>query len=217
MSSNRGIGSAQVLIQKQLSILAEKELGEYQTAHAPLFPRIFRALKPGRWMTVEFSNTQACLECDSNHDAGGGFRRRQCCGTRQAAASFRCRHHHDRRQTRPCYSGLQAQRRLGGSLRKTRRTEEGVWDFMRTHLNNLPVVKATGGRTGIHRRARPAHPLRPHGGLLRRPFVARAAQFRRVSSRAGREIPRARRHVLPARAGQRIRQEARTDGEHRPD
>ena len=62
-----------------------KGLPEYHSLMVECFKEAFRILKPGRWMTVEFSNTQASgVEFDSDSSPGRRICRRECIFIRQA-------------------------------------------------------------------------------------------------------------------------------------
>ena len=52
-------------------------------------------------------------------------------------------------------------------FQKEAQTEEGVWDFVRTHLEYLPIIKHQGGALQLIQERDPPHPFRSDGGLLR--------------------------------------------------
>lgn len=124
-----------------------KTLLDYQRLMALCFSEYYRVLKPGRWMTVEFSNSQASV-WNSIQTAlqEAGFVVASVAGLDKQQRTIKA-------YTTPTAVKqdlvISAYKPNGGlEERFTRRggAEEGCWDFVRTHLRNLPVVKAKGGQ-----------------------------------------------------------------------
>jgi DNA modification methylase len=124
----------------------KKELSDYKKLMALCFAAFWKALKPGRWMTVEFSNTQASVWNSIQtalQEAGFIVAHvavidKQHAGQKAAAYAVPVKQD----------LAISAYKPNGGleeRFRKSGHTVEGVWDFMRTHLRNLPVVKPRGG------------------------------------------------------------------------
>ena len=102
-------------------------------------------LKPGRWMTVEFSNTNASV-WNSIQTAltEAGFIVANVSALDKKQGSFKA-------VTTPTAVKqdlvISAYKPNGGfeeRFKKEAQTEEGVWDFVRTHLKYLPVTKRQG-------------------------------------------------------------------------
>lgn len=123
-----------------------KSLGDYHDLMRRCFRECFRILKPGRWVTVEFSNTQAAVWNAIQSSMGEvGF-------VVANVSVLEKEHKGYRAVTTPTavkqdlvISAYKPNGGLEERFAKSGSTAAGVWDFMRTHLNNLPVVKAKGG------------------------------------------------------------------------
>jgi hypothetical protein len=122
-----------------------KGLDEYRKLMTACFKEVYRALKPGRWMTVEFSNTKASV-WNSIQTAltEAGFIVANVSVLDKKQGSFKA-------VTTPTAVKqdlvISAYKPNGGFEERFSReaqTEEGVWDFIRTHLKYLPVTKRQG-------------------------------------------------------------------------
>lgn len=127
-----------------------KGILEYQSLMSEGFSEYFRILKPNRWITIEFSNTRAAVwNALQNALMSAGF----------IVADVRSL---DKKQgsimgytttTAPLEDlaisaykpngGLEDRFALEGG------TEEGVWDFLRTHLSQLPIFISKDGEAII--------------------------------------------------------------------
>ena len=119
---------------------------EYRHLMTACFKEAYRVLKPGRWMTVEFSNTKASV-WNSIQTAltDAGFIVANVSALDKQQGSFKA-------VTTPTAVKqdliISAYKPNGGfeeRFREEASTEEGVWDFVRTHLKYLPVVKSRAG------------------------------------------------------------------------
>ena len=123
-----------------------KELGEYQQLMLACFRTYFRALKPGRWMTVEFSNSQASVwNSIQSTLQEAGFVVANVAALDKQQRSFRSVTSPTAVKQDLVISAYKPNGGLEDRFRKTGHTVEGVWDFIMTHLRNLPVVKPRGG------------------------------------------------------------------------
>lgn len=120
----------------------QKELNDYRALMTACFKEAHRVLKPGRWMTVEFSNTKASV-WNSIQTAltEAGFIVANVSALDKQQGSFKA-------VTTPTAVKqdliISAYKPNGGfeeRFQKEAQTEEGVWDFVRTHLKYLPVIK----------------------------------------------------------------------------
>jgi DNA modification methylase len=118
---------------------------EYRWLMTLCFKEAYRVLKPGRWMTVEFSNTKASV-WNSIQAAltEAGFIVANVSALDKKQGSFKA-------VTTPTAVKqdlvISAYKPNGGfeeRFQKEAQTEEGVWDFVRTHLKYLPVTKQQG-------------------------------------------------------------------------
>lgn len=122
-----------------------KSLEDYHRLMRACLSECYRVLKPGRWITVEFSNTQAAV-WNSIQSALGEV------GFVVANVSVLEKEHKGYRAvTTPTavkqdlvISAYKPNGGLEERFASRGKTEEGVWDFVRTHLGNLPVVKGQG-------------------------------------------------------------------------
>jgi DNA modification methylase len=123
-----------------------KGLNEYRQLMTGCFREVYRILKPGRWMTVEFSNTKASV-WNSIQTAltEAGFIVANVSALDKKQRSFKV-------VTTPTAVKqdliISAYKPNGGFEERflnEASTEEGVWDFVRTHLKYLPVFKKQAG------------------------------------------------------------------------
>lgn len=122
-----------------------KTLGDYRKLLLTCFKEYYRVLKPGRWITVEFSNTKALVwntlqtvlgEAGFVVAAVNGLDKKQ--GSIEAYTSSIA-------VTKDLV--ISAYKPNGGfeeRFEQEAQTEEGVWDFIRTHLTYLPATKQQG-------------------------------------------------------------------------
>lgn len=122
-----------------------KGINEYRQLMTACFQEAYRVLKPGRWMTVEFSNTKASV-WNSIQTAltEAGFIVANVSALDKKQGSFKA-------VTTPTAVKqdliISAYKPNGGfeeRFQKEAQSEEGVWDFIRTHLKYLPVTKQQG-------------------------------------------------------------------------
>ncbi len=123
----------------------KKGSAEYRDLMTRCFQEVYRILAPGRWMTIEFSNTKASVW--NNIQASitdAGFVIANVSALDKKKGSFNA-------QTNPTSVKqdlvISAYKPNGGfeeRFQTKAQTEDGVWDFVRTHLNYLPVIKQQG-------------------------------------------------------------------------
>jgi len=128
----------------------KKGIDEYRHLMTACFKEAYRVLKPGRWMTVEFSNTKASVwNSIQTALADAGFIVANVSALDKQQGSFKA-------VTTPTAVKqdliISAYKPNGGfedRFQKEATSEEGVWDFVRTHLKYLPVVKHGTGTTHL--------------------------------------------------------------------
>jgi predicted RNA-binding Zn-ribbon protein involved in translation (DUF1610 family) len=121
-----------------------KGISEYKQLMIACFREAYRILKPGRWLTVEFSNTKATvwnLMQDSISCVGFIVANVAALDKKQSSVNAYT-------TTTSVKQDLviSAYKPNGGFEQrfiKEAETPEGVWDFIRTHLKYLPVVKVS--------------------------------------------------------------------------
>ena len=128
----------------------EKGLNAYQEIMTKAFQEGYRALKPGRWITIEFHNsknrvwnaiqeallTAGFVVADTRtlDKHKGSFNQVTAAGSVRQDLIISAYKPNDGFESRFCLSA--------GS-------EEGVWDFVRTHLKQLPVFVSKDGQAEI--------------------------------------------------------------------
>lgn len=127
-----------------------KTLNDYLHLIRSCFIECYRVLKPGRWITVEFSNTRASVWNviqTAINDAGFVVAN---------VSVLEKEHKGYRAVTTPTAVredlAISAYKPNGGFEERfihEAQTEEGVWDFVRTHLDYLPVAKRQAGELQV--------------------------------------------------------------------
>ncbi len=124
-----------------------KTLLTYKGIMDKCFAEAFRILKPGRWMTVEFSNTAASVwNAIQTSFQEAGFVVANVSALDKQKGSFKAVTTPTAVKQDLVISAYKPNGGLEERFAKRGETEEGAWDFVRTHLKNLPVVKAKGGQ-----------------------------------------------------------------------
>lgn len=127
--------------------IQKKDVSDYKQLMTKCFSEAYRLLKPGRWMTVEFSNTSAAVWNNIQSAlTDAGFIVANVSALDKQQGSFKA-------VTTPTAVKqdliISAYKPNGGFEERfisEAETEEGVWDFIRTHLKYLPVAKIKDGK-----------------------------------------------------------------------
>jgi len=122
-----------------------KGIEDYKNLMATCFKEAYRILKPGRWMTVEFSNTKASVWNNIQIALGeAGFIIGNVSALDKKQGSFKAV-----TTTTAVKQDLviSCYKPNGGFEDRfvNETNEEAVWDFIRTHLGYLPVIKKQNG------------------------------------------------------------------------
>ena len=123
----------------------KKSLNDYRKLMTECFKEAYRSLKPGRWMTIEFSNTKASVwNSIQTSITEAGFIVANVSALDKKQGSFKA-------VTTPTAVKqdlvISAYKPNGGfedRFPEEAASEEGVWDFVHTHLKYLPVTKYQG-------------------------------------------------------------------------
>ncbi len=119
---------------------------EYRCLITRCFVEAYRVLKPGHWMTVEFSNTRAAVWNNiQTAIAEAGFIVANVSALDKKQGSFNAVTNATSVKQDLVISAYKPNGGLERRFFEGARTEEGVWDFIRTHLKYLPVIKKQGG------------------------------------------------------------------------
>jgi hypothetical protein len=133
-----------------VSGIQDKALPEYTSLMLECFKAMHVCLKPGRWMTVEFHNSKNSVWSAIQEAIGtagfviadvrvfdkGGKTKKQITGANAVKQDL-------------VISAYKPNGGLEDRFKLTAGTEDGVWDFVRTHLKQLPVFVSNNGQAEI--------------------------------------------------------------------
>lgn len=123
---------------------------EYRYLMTLCFKEAYRVLKPGRWMTVEFSNTKASVwNSIQTALSDAGFIVANVSALDKQQGSFKAVTTPTAVKQDLVISTYKPNGGFEERFQKEAQTEEGVWDFVRTHLKYLPVVKRGASATNL--------------------------------------------------------------------
>ena len=123
---------------------------DYRQLMIACFRECYRVIKPGGWMTVEFSNTKASVwNSIQTALSDAGFVIANVSALDKQQGSFKA-------VTTPTAVKqdlvISAYKPNGGFEERfelSAGTEKGIWEFVRTHLKQLPLFKSSHGRIEI--------------------------------------------------------------------
>jgi len=132
------------------SQIQNKALTEYQRIMERCFTEFRRVLKPGRWITVEFHNSknavwnalQEALTCAGFVVADVRILDKKQKSFKQATTAGAVKQD-------LIITAYKANGGLENRFKREAGTEEGVWDFLRTHLKQLPVFVSKDGQAEV--------------------------------------------------------------------
>ena len=124
----------------------QKGMEEYQHLMAMSFKEYHRVLKPGRWITIVFHNSKNLIWVAIQEAlAEGGFVVADVRSLDKKQKSFRQVTGATAVKQDLVISAYKPSRRLEKRFELLAGSEEGVWAFVRGHLENLPVFVAKSG------------------------------------------------------------------------
>ncbi len=125
---------------------AQKSVEDYRKLMADCFSEYFRVLKPGRWMTVVFSNTQAAVWNGlQTAMQQAGFVVANVSALDKKQGSFKAVTTAVAVKQDLVISAYKPNGGLEQRFAQRGATPESAWDFVQTHLKQLPVVKMRNG------------------------------------------------------------------------
>ena len=126
-----------------------KTIADYQRLMQRCFAEYFRVLKPGRWMTVVFHNSRnAVWNAIQEAMLTAGFVVADVRTLDKRQGSYRQVTSTAVKQDL-VISAYKPNHGLEGRFQLMAGTEDGVWDFVRTHLRQLPVFVAKEDRAEV--------------------------------------------------------------------
>ena len=128
-----------------VSTFQNKGVEEYKGLMERAFHEYYRVLKPGHWITVEFSNSKASVwNAIQSAMEGSGFIVANVTGLDKKQLSYKAVMTPTAVKQDLVISAYKPNGGFEGRF-ENETDEEGVWDFIRTHLGYLPVVKKQQG------------------------------------------------------------------------
>ncbi|MFQ1620431.1 DNA methyltransferase [Aeromonas veronii] len=119
-----------------------KDINNYRQLMLSCFKEVYRALKPGRWVTVEFSNTKASVwNSIQTALADAGFIVANVSALDKKQGSFKAVTTPTAVKQDLIISAYKPSSQFEERFIEEASSEEGIWDFIRTHLSYLPVIK----------------------------------------------------------------------------
>jgi hypothetical protein len=129
-----------------MSDIQQKGLHEYYRLMKSCFIEYYRVLKPGRWMTVVFSNTQAAVWNGIRTALQeAGFVIANVSALNKMQGSFNAVSNATSVKQDLVITAYKPNGGLEARFLKSGGEIDSVWDFVRTHLGYLPSVKIKGG------------------------------------------------------------------------
>jgi hypothetical protein len=130
--------------------IQKKGLIEYQQLMTRCFQDFFRKLKPGRWMTVEFHNSQNRVwNAIQESLQYAGFVVADVRTLDKKQGSFKQVTSGGAVKQDLVISAYKPNGGLEERFKLEAGTEQGVWDFVRTHLKQLPVFVSKDGQAEV--------------------------------------------------------------------
>lgn len=124
----------------------QKGLLQYRQLMRTCFTEYFRVLKPGRWMTVVFSNTQAAVwNGIQTALQESGFVIANVSALNKQQGSFNAVTNATSVKQDLVITAYKPNGGLEDRFQKSGGNVDSVWDFVRTHLSYLAPVKMKGG------------------------------------------------------------------------
>lgn len=133
-----------------INYVHNKDLLFYSNIMSTAFREYYRILKPGRWMTVEFHNSRnAVWSVIQQAMESSGLVVADVRVLDKKQRSFNAVNRAGAVNQDLVISAYKPNRGLEDRFKLTAGSEDGVWDFVRTHLAQLPVFVASEGRAEI--------------------------------------------------------------------
>lgn len=133
-----------------ISRVQDKNLYEYQHLMEYCFKEMFRILKNGRWMTVEFSNSQARVwNAIQESIQRAGFVISNVSALDKQQLSFKALTTTTAVKQDLVISAYKPTNSMIDEIRRNQNTETSAWIFVRNHLEQLPVFMGEKGAADV--------------------------------------------------------------------
>ncbi|MBD3351816.1 MAG: DNA methylase [Candidatus Lokiarchaeota archaeon] len=120
----------------------KKTANEYKKIMQEAFSEMYRILKPGHWITIEFSNTQAYIwNCIQSALSNVGFVVGNVSSLDKIHGGIKAMANSTNVKQDLIISAYKPKINFEEQFIKKAKTEEGVWGFVRNHLGYLPTIK----------------------------------------------------------------------------
>lgn len=124
----------------------KKTVDDYRYLMTQCFKEAYRVLKPGRWMTIEFSNTKASVwNSIQTSLQEAGFVVANVSVLEKTHKGFKAVTTTTAVKQDLVISAYKPSGGLEERMALSHGSEESAWDFARSHLNYLPIVKSAAG------------------------------------------------------------------------
>lgn len=130
-----------------LSKYQHKKIPKYQDLMRLCFAEYYRVLKSGRWMTVVFSNTRSTVwNGIQTALQEAGFVVANVSALDKQQGSFNAVSNPTSVKQDLVISAYKPNKGLESRFAKAVETDQGAWEFVRSHLKHLPVFKESAGQ-----------------------------------------------------------------------
>ena len=127
-----------------------KSLNDYRQLMTTCLKESYRVLKPGGWMTVEFSNTKASVwNSIQTALSDAGFIIANVSALDKQQGSFKAVTTPTAVKQDLVISAYKPNGGFEGRFDLSAGAEKGVWEFVRTHLKQLPIFLSKQGRVEV--------------------------------------------------------------------
>ena len=125
----------------------DKSINQYVVLMSKCLCEAYRLLKPSKWITVEFSNTSAIVwNSIQSALSNAGFVIANVSALNKKQGSFKAVTTPTAVKQDLVITAYKPDENFEARFKLESETEDGVWDFVRTHLSKLPVCKVKNGK-----------------------------------------------------------------------
>ena len=125
-----------------------KSIVQYQSLMQKCFSNYYRCLKPGKWMTVEFSNTSAAVwNGIQNSLQNAGFILANVSSLDKQQGTFQAVMSPTAVKQDLVISCYKPSSEFDEKFKQHQHTDVAVWDFVEEHLHHLPIHLMSGSST----------------------------------------------------------------------